>query len=672
MDSSNAIQAEATDAPAENTTAAQQQDTADESTQNNYADHTGQEEDAEQDERAEPKGPPQACLFVASLANETTEEAIRAFFGLYGQVLKIKLLKDRSARPYAFVQFQDMESAEAALQQTNGKSLDNRRLRVERAKVNRTLFLAKLSRALVGQQLREVVEEYGPVESVTIIKNHQTNKSKGCGFVKFVYREDAMDAFVGLKNKQRKWVVEWATSTNDPDLLGVDKYNIFIGGLNPQLITQELLKERFIRYGDIESITLINRGADPALQQQQMMFQQQQQQQMQMAQQQAQGQEGQEEGQGQGESQGQGQTEAEESAPMAPRSAFAFVRYKSAAHSAAAIENENGVEWLERRIRVQYCESQEMKNKRRANKYMQSINQFNSQFYRGMPVAPVGGPMLMMGGMPAMYNMGPMAGAPGMQKYNPYLPRPIPKGMEAEVMAQGGMQYMHHPQGANAGPFPTYPMFYNGQAPPWMFAPQHGPGAVPPGPMPPPGSPAAAAAAAAAAAISSSAAAAVLPGPADTRAESAEVSAAASAAAPPLSLFGAPAAAGHFGCLLRDGDAVMAEPRQESAAGLKSLSAPTSVWGALVTPEPEAPHSFFSALVEGTHPFNSAPAAKTTRSPSLGTASIWGWDPAAAPSSGWPGDRPTTEEEPQKEEPSAPAAESTPYIDWNARRYKPG
>jgi len=184
--------------------------------------------------------------------------------------------------------------------------------------------------------------------------------------------------------------------------------------------------------------------------------------------------------------------------------------------------------------------------------------------------------------------------------------------------------------------------------------------------------PGAAAAAAAAAAISSSAAAAVLPGPADTRAESAEVSAAASAAAPPLSLFGAPAAAGHFGCLLRDGDAVMAEPRQESAAGLKSLSAPTSVWGALVTPEPEAPHSFFSALVEGTHPFNSAPAAKTTRSPSLGTASIWGWDPAAAPSSGWPGDRPTTEEEPQKEEPSAPAAESTPYIDWNARRYKPG
>jgi hypothetical protein len=40
-----------------------------------------------------------------------------------------------------------------------------------------------------------MVEVFGPVENVTIIKNHQTNKSKGCGFVKFVYREDAMDAF---------------------------------------------------------------------------------------------------------------------------------------------------------------------------------------------------------------------------------------------------------------------------------------------------------------------------------------------------------------------------------------------------------------------------------------------------------------------------------------------
>lgn len=51
------------------------------------------------------------------------------------------------------------------------------------------------------------------------------------------------------------------------------------------------------------------------------------------------------------------------------RSAFAFVRFTDPPSSAAAIEAENGQEWLGRRIRVQYCESAEMKTKRRAVKY---------------------------------------------------------------------------------------------------------------------------------------------------------------------------------------------------------------------------------------------------------------------------------------------------------------
>lgn len=61
--------------------------------------------------RSEPKGPPSACLFVASLSGETTEDTLAAFFSQHGQVLKIKLLKDRSSRPYAFVQYQVRSAA---------------------------------------------------------------------------------------------------------------------------------------------------------------------------------------------------------------------------------------------------------------------------------------------------------------------------------------------------------------------------------------------------------------------------------------------------------------------------------------------------------------------------------------------------------------------------------
>jgi RNA recognition motif-containing protein len=239
-----------------------------------------------------------------------------------------------------------------------------------------------------------MVEEYGPVESVTIIKNHQTNQSKGCGFVKFIYREDAIEAFVGLKTRQRKWVVEWATSTNDPDLLGVDKLNIFIGGLNPHLIGKQVLEEKFMQYGEIESLTLINKFIDQPF----------------------------------------GETDEN---PSHQRSAFAFIRYRDEAHSATAIEKENGTEWLDRRIRVQYCESQEMKNKRRANKYMQL--QYTAPYYTGMQL-PL--PMMYMGGMPMSYlppNNFPKAYAPAEVQNAPYTPF-------------------------------NFPMYYN--TAPWLYAPQ--------------------------------------------------------------------------------------------------------------------------------------------------------------------------------------------------------
>jgi RNA recognition motif-containing protein len=328
----------------------------------------------------EPKGPPQACLFVANLQPpEVGEERIREHFGQFGEVLKVKLIKDRSSRPYAFVQFSDVDDATEALK--SNKLFDGKRLRVERAKVNRTLFIAKLSRNTTNSGLREQAQKFGPVESVTIIKNHQTNKSKGCGFVKYSYREDAMDAFVGLKNVNHKWVVEWATSTNDPDTLGVDKYNIFIGGLNPDEVTKEAIEAKFVEYGEIESASVINKedGADGS----------------------------------------------EEPPSPGPRSAFAFVRYTDPSSSAAAIEAENGVEWLGRRIRVQYCESAEMKNKRRQTKYAQQTQPQPPyappplpvppphQFYGAHPSAqslePPRPPIMMMGGPLPMYNIPSMS-----------------------------------------------------------------------------------------------------------------------------------------------------------------------------------------------------------------------------------------------------------------------
>lgn len=51
------------------------------------------------------RGPPQACVFVASITTTTTEDKLQNYFANFGKVLKVKLLKDKAMRPYAFVQF---------------------------------------------------------------------------------------------------------------------------------------------------------------------------------------------------------------------------------------------------------------------------------------------------------------------------------------------------------------------------------------------------------------------------------------------------------------------------------------------------------------------------------------------------------------------------------------
>jgi hypothetical protein len=49
----------------------------------------------------------------------------------------------------------------------------------------------------------------------------------------------------------------------------------------------------------------------------------------------------------------------------------------------------NGSEWLERRIRVQYCETPEMKYRKRMNKYMMNYaSPMNQPYYVYNPQMP--------------------------------------------------------------------------------------------------------------------------------------------------------------------------------------------------------------------------------------------------------------------------------------------
>jgi hypothetical protein len=97
------------------------------------------------------RGYPPACLFVASLSNTRTieelTESVTNLFRAYGQLLNVKVHIDAQQRPFAFVQFkvihtnQKVQDANDALFGLNKAFLNNRVIRIERAKVFRTISI---------------------------------------------------------------------------------------------------------------------------------------------------------------------------------------------------------------------------------------------------------------------------------------------------------------------------------------------------------------------------------------------------------------------------------------------------------------------------------------------------------------------------------------------------
>jgi RNA recognition motif-containing protein len=75
-------------------------------------------------------------LFIGGLAFSTSTERLREVFAAAGQVESATVVTDRDtgrSRGFGFVEMATTEEAEAAITQFNGKDLDGRQIRVEKA-----------------------------------------------------------------------------------------------------------------------------------------------------------------------------------------------------------------------------------------------------------------------------------------------------------------------------------------------------------------------------------------------------------------------------------------------------------------------------------------------------------------------------------------------------------
>ncbi|MCC6159824.1 MAG: RNA-binding protein [Deltaproteobacteria bacterium] len=75
-------------------------------------------------------------VFVGSLSWNTNDEKLQAAFAPYGEITEAKVITDRDtgrSRGFGFVTFANAESAQKAISALDGKDLDGRTIKVNKA-----------------------------------------------------------------------------------------------------------------------------------------------------------------------------------------------------------------------------------------------------------------------------------------------------------------------------------------------------------------------------------------------------------------------------------------------------------------------------------------------------------------------------------------------------------
>ncbi|CAO3609573.1 unnamed protein product [Cunninghamella echinulata] len=208
------------------------------------------------------RGNPSACIFVASLNKEKTDEQLNItvykHFEKWGNLVNVKVFKDWKSRPYAFVQYQRVCDAKVALEEAHGTILDNRAIRCESARVNRTLCVTSIQQPLNKDDVYEELQIFGPIEEICI----ENNNMVPVAYVRYHYRDDAIRAYLTLQTSiyKSQWVVEWTANINSEQSQEIryDKTCVYVGNIDKS-IKKEDIKHRFKIYGEIVNITLIQK-----------------------------------------------------------------------------------------------------------------------------------------------------------------------------------------------------------------------------------------------------------------------------------------------------------------------------------------------------------------------------------------------------------------------------
>lgn len=198
---------------------------------------------------------PSHDLFVGDLARSVTTEQLRNAFLPHGEVLNVDIKKDKFTRNnlgYGFVTMKTRQQADAAKNALNGTELGNRRVRINWAQKNTTLFVGDLDGTVNTDYLRQIFRKFGEIiEEETFVKAG----SGKFGFVRFRHRSDAEKAKAIMNKKQigsRIIRVGWGDNNIQKHCVHLQ----FQQYEDAKELTEEAISSFFSQFGQVVNVTL--------------------------------------------------------------------------------------------------------------------------------------------------------------------------------------------------------------------------------------------------------------------------------------------------------------------------------------------------------------------------------------------------------------------------------
>lgn len=160
-------------------------------------------------------------IFIGGLAPQVTEDVLRNYFSEYGELGECRLVVDKhsnKSRGFGFVSFVDYDCSQEVLNMRhsiNGKEVEckaalskqdsNQRVCDEKSK---KIFVGGIPLYLTEEELKSFFRKFGDIKTCRIIYKHESNVSRGFGFVVFKHKS-AADEVIAKREEHfinGKWI----------------------------------------------------------------------------------------------------------------------------------------------------------------------------------------------------------------------------------------------------------------------------------------------------------------------------------------------------------------------------------------------------------------------------------------------------------------------------------